>query len=114
MQTLVLLTTIMLMEVQYLNYLSDPFNVSGRPTSSASAYTVVPPNTAVLGTGEKPAVSRNGRIGREYNLKKPYIFGLEMGGVLVSWRYWEVGGIGRAVLGGRRYVVVNQTFILSP
>ena len=55
--------------------------------------TVVPPNTAVLGTGEKPSVFQNGGIGREYNLEKPYL-GLEM-------RYWEGGGIGReAVLGG--------------
>ena len=51
--------------------------------------TVFPPNTAVHGTAEKPAVFRNGGIGREYKLKKPYL-GLEMG-----------GGIGReAVLGG--------------
>ena len=28
--------------------------------------TVVPPNAAVLGTGEKTAVFRNGGIGREY------------------------------------------------
>ena len=42
-----------------------------------------------LGLAKKPAVFRNGGIGREYNLKKPYL-GLEMG-----------GGIGRkAVLGG--------------
>ena len=41
--------------------------------------TVVPPNTAVLGTGEKPTVFRNSSIGREYNLEKPYL-GLEMGG----------------------------------
>ena len=41
--------------------------------------TVVPPNTAVLGTGEKPAVFRNGGIGREHNIKKPYL-GLDMGG----------------------------------
>ena len=48
-----------------------------------------PPNTTILGTGEKPAVFCNGGIGREYTLKKPYL-GLEMG-----------GGIGReAVLGG--------------
>ena len=51
--------------------------------------TAVTPHTAVLGTGEKPAVLRNGGIGREDNLKKLYL-GLEMG-----------GGIGReAVLGG--------------
>ena len=41
-------------------------------------YRVVPLNTAILGIGEKLAVFRNGRIGREYNLKKPYL-GLEMG-----------------------------------
>ena len=48
-----------------------------------------PSQYCVLGTGKKPAVFRNGGIGREYNLKKPYL-GLKMG-----------DGIGReAVLGG--------------
>ena len=36
-------------------------------------YTVAPPNTAVLWTGEKPAVFRNDGIGREYNVRKPYL-----------------------------------------
>ena len=59
--------------------------------------TVVPLNTASLGTGEKSAVFRNGGIGREYNLKKPHL-GLEMG-----------GGIGReAVLGGRTVVYLSS------
>ena len=49
--------------------------------------TVVLPNTADLGTGEKPAVFQNGGIGRS-NLKKPYL-GLEMG-----------GGIGREAVSG--------------
>ena len=54
--------------------------------------TVVPPNSAVLGTGEKLAVFRNGDIGREYNL--------EMG-----------GSIGReAVLGG---AVLGETTVLK-
>ena len=61
--------------------------------------TVVPPNTAVLGTGEKPSVFQNGGIGREYNLEKPYL-GLEMG-----------GGIGReVVLGG---AVLGGTTVYS-
>ena len=59
---------------------------------------MVPLNTAVLGIGEKPAGFRNGSIGREYNLKKPYL-GLEMG-----------GGIGRKViLGG---AVLGGTTVL--
>ena len=54
--------------------------------------TVIPPNTADLGAGEKPAVFRNGGIGKEHNLKKPYL-GLEMGGGTL--------GFGRrAILGG--------------
>ena len=40
---------------------------------SCSQSTVLPPNTSVLGTGEKPAVFRNSGIGREYNLKKLYL-----------------------------------------
>ena len=55
--------------------------------------TAVTPNTAVLGTGEKPAVFRNGGIGREYNLKKLYL-GLGREAVLRG-----------AVLGGTTAVV---------
>ena len=58
--------------------------------------TDVPPNTAVLGTGEKPAVFRNGGIGREYKLKNPYL-GLEMG-----------GGIGRDGIGGTLCIVSEK------
>ena len=40
----------------------------------------------IFGTGEKPAVFRNGGIWREYlNLKIPYL-GLEMGGG-IGWDY---------------------------
>ena len=47
-------------------------------------------NTAVLGTGEKPAVFRNGSIGRECNLKNP-IWDLNERGIGT----WEGGGIGK-------------------
>ena len=62
--------------------------------------TVVPPYTAVLGTGvwRKPAVFRNGGIGREYNLRKvKTLFGTSN-----TAAHFEMGsGIGReAVLGG--------------
>ena len=56
----------------------------GNKLNVCKSYTVVPLNTAVLGTGEKPAVFRNGGIWREYNLEKPYL-GLELGG----GTYWE-------------------------
>ena len=60
--------------------------------------TVVPPNTAVLGRREKPAV-----LGGSKTLKNP-IWDLKWAGELGGRRYWEGGGIGReAVLGGRRY-----------
>ena len=52
-------------------------------------YTVVPdPNTAVLGTGEKPAVFRNGGDGKEY--------------------IWDLKWA--AVLGGTTVVYNNATF----
>ena len=53
-----------------------------------------PSNTTVLGSWdcEKPAVFRNGDIGKEYNLEKPYL-GLEMGSGIGR------GGIGRDGIG---------------
>ena len=63
--------------------------------SDKHAGTVVPPNTAVLGTGEKPAVFQNGGNEREYNP----IWDLKWVAVLGGRRYWEVGGIGRGGIG---------------
>ena len=51
---------------------SYQFIYNNNYTSLDIADTVIPPNTAVLGTGEKPVVFPNGGIGREYNLKNPY------------------------------------------
>ena len=47
----------------------------------------------------KPAVLRNGGIGREYNLKKPY-FGLEMGSGIGGEAVLAGAVLGGAVLGG--------------
>ena len=67
---------------------------------NGNSATVVPPYTAVLGTGvwRKPAVFRNGGIGREYNPRKvKTLFGTSN-----TAAHFEMGsGIGReAVLGG--------------
>ena len=51
------------------------------------AGTVVPPNTDVPGTGEKPAGFRNGGIGREYITLKNPIWDLEWAVVLGGTRY---------------------------
>ena len=68
--------------------------------------TVVPPNTADLGTDEKAAVFGNRRYWESYNnLKKPY---LELGN---GRRYWGEAVLGGAVLGGgggRLYVCSFQ------
>ena len=72
--------------------------------------TVVPPNTAVLGTGEKPAVFRNGGIRREYNLKNP-IWDLKWAVVLGGRRSWEGGGIGRGSIGRDDCIVIVQVGI---
>ena len=67
--------------------------------------TVVPPNTAVLGTAEKPAVFRNSSIWREYNLKKPYL-GLEMG----IGREAVLGGV---VLGGTTVMLIMLIILIT-
>ena len=48
--------------------------------------TVVPPNTTALGTGEKPAVFRNGGIEREYYLQNA-IWDLKWAAALGRRRY---------------------------